>query len=150
MHTVDDPDEEPFRSGVASFDHLCRKALSCLELLGQDSGDTINDERFLDRLFRLQALLGRFFAREEEIIKLLGMPEAELSSHFREHDRLMEIFNDVCMDSMARRNLLAGEVYNLIRTELHGHLKGHDQLVRDWIAARNGLTEAELRQLGLH
>lgn len=125
--------------GIRPIDQKRKAALETVELLDVDPMSDITDEQFLTRFTKLQVVVAELFAREEEVIRLIGMPDSEKRRHIMEHDKLLDLFNDIYMKSMDHRKLTAREVYTLFRAAVLDHINGCDVKMRQYV----GIPTAE-------
>lgn len=133
--------------GVSFVDDKREAANQLIEALNSLPTETITEEHFLTAFSKLQVVMAEFFAREEEVIRLIGLPESEIRKHFMEHDKLLDYFNTVYEDSMAHKTTMAGEIFRSLRTEVERHFKEYDLKLRDALSARHGLSSNEVCQL---
>lgn len=132
--------EEPLCIGIEPVDEKRLELEKLVSQLDVDPKADINSEYFLGHFAKLQVVLAEFFAREEEVIGLIGLPGSEMRKHFVEHDRLLNIFNQIYFDSMEHKTTMATEVYRMLKAEIAQHIKGYDVKLRDVINARHGIA----------
>jgi len=109
--------------------------------LPADSTRTIQSEEFMSTFSRLQVLIAELFAREEEVIRLIGLPDSEKRRHILAHSRLLDVFNDVYMDSLERKNTMASEVFNKLRVQIEQHINMHDLNLQGYITHQKNFTK---------
>ena len=83
----------------------------------------------------------------DEVIRLIGLPESEIRKHIMEHDKMLDYFNTIYMDSMEHKTTMAVEIFQLLKTEVERHFNDFDIQLRDAISARPGLSSSEVCQL---
>lgn len=119
---------------VAGVNTRRKRVTELIEHLDQDPAHSISDEDFMEKFSRLQVMLAEFFAREEEVIAMIGMPDSEKRQHILEHDRLLDIFHQIYMDSMDHKNTMAVEVFHRIKAEITRHMSDYDARLIPYVA----------------
>ena len=135
--------EETLLIGIEPIDEKRKELGNLVSQLDADSKGDINSEYFLGNFAKLQVVLAEFFAREEEVIRLIGLPDSAMRKHFVEHDKLLDIFNRIYFDSMKHKTTMATEVFKTLKTEIAKHIDEYDVKLRDVISARHGSSGSE-------
>ncbi len=115
--------QEDMVSIAAEHEKLAR----LLRATDKDLGRACTDGRLMSTCSRLQVVLTELFAREEAVIKLIGMPDSEQRRHIVEHDRLLAMFNDLHLASLHNGNTMLSEFYQKLRGELQKHISGGNE-----------------------
>lgn len=128
---------EPAESDWMScgFDHLDKKRRSAVGVVTSFAAvplHSIEAEDFMNWFSRAQVVVAELFAQEEEVIRLIGMPDSEKRRHILEHDRLLGIFNQVYLDSMEHKKTMAYEVFGTLWKEIEKHVKEFDVELRTY------------------
>lgn len=125
--------QESMSIGIQSIDARHKDVAELVKSLDVEPDASITAEGFMTGFSKLQVVIAELFAREEEVIRLIGMPESDKRKHIIEHDRLLGIFNQIYFDSMGHKRTVAQEVYNLLRTEISHHMAEFDIRLRDYV-----------------
>ena len=121
---------ESMEIGIPLFDEQRRDLAGIIELLDIDPAAPITEENFLGRFSVLQVMMAEFFNREESLMVQLGVPNEVQQRLIGDHNKVLELFNQVYLDSMDRKQRTAGEVYLAIREAVETHMLAHGQELR--------------------
>lgn len=95
-----------------------------------DSAQTTQAEAFMSCFSSLQISMAEIFVREEEILRISRLPDGEERRHINEHNRMLDIFNEVYLDSMERKYSKSIDVFIRVIDEIEDHIDRHDLNVR--------------------
>jgi len=98
-----------------------------------DSTQTTETEAFMSCFSGLQVLIAEIFMREEEVIRMSGLPDDEERRHINEHNRMLDIFNGVYLDSIEKKYAKAVNVLIRLRDEIEYHIDEHDLNVHHYL-----------------
>ena len=118
--------------GIPLFDEQHRDLAGMIELLDIDPAAPITEENFLGRFSVLQVMMAEFFHREESLMVQLGVPDEVQQRMINDHNKVLDLFNEVYLDSMNRKQRTAEEVYLAIREAVETHLLAHGQELRHY------------------
>ena len=124
---------ESMEIGIPLFDEQRRDLAGIIELLDIDPAAPITEENFLGRFGVLQVMMAEFFNREESLMVQLGVPGEVRQRLIGDHDKMLDLFNDVYLDSMNREQRTAEEVYLAIREAVETHMLAHGQELRRYV-----------------
>ena len=127
-----DPNWGEFNSLL--LDSLEQKRNSVLKAVTFSDADStkslVNTEYVMSWFSQAQVIVAELFAREEEVFRLIGLPDSELRRHIVEHNKIIDIFNDVYIDAMAHKQTMAAEVCEKLKVEIHKHFSELDSTLR--------------------
>jgi hemerythrin len=121
---------ESMEIGIPLFDEQRRDLAGIIELLDIDPAAPITEENFLGRFSALQVMMAEFFNREESLMVQLGVPGEVQQRMIGDHNRILDLFNEVYMDSMERKQRTAEEIYFAIREAVETDMLAHGQELR--------------------
>ena len=107
---------------LESLEHKRNVVLNTVALMGGDSTkQSVDTECFMNWLSKEQVIVAELFAQEENVIRSIGLPDCELSRHIVEHNKILDIFNDVYIDSMAHKRTTMVEVCERLKVGIQKH-----------------------------
>lgn len=125
--------QDSMRIGIPIFDEQRRDIAKIIELLDANPAAPITDEYFLGQFSVLQVMISEFFTREESLMSQLGVPGEVQDRLVADHNKLLELFNQVYLDSMDQKKQTAEQVYFTIRDALAAHMLEHGQELRHYV-----------------
>ena len=123
---------EAMEIGIPLFDEQHKDLAGIIELLDIDPAAPITEENFLGRFSVLQVMMSEFFNREEALMVQLGVPGEVQQRLIGDHNKILDLFNDIYLDSMNRKQRTAEEVYLAIREAVEKHMLAHGQELRPY------------------
>jgi hemerythrin len=124
---------ESMEIGIPLFDEQRKDLAGIIELLDIDPAAPITEENFLGRFSVLQVMMSEFFSREESLMLQLGVPGEVQQRLIDDHNKILDLFNEIYLDSMNKKQRTAEEVYLMIREAVEGHMLAHGQKLRHYV-----------------
>lgn len=128
---------ESMAIGIPLFDEQRRDLAGIIELLDIDPTAPITEENFLGRFSVLQVMMTEFFTREESLMLQLGVPGEVQRRLIDDHSKILELFNEVYLDSMYRKQRTAEEVYLAVREALETQMLAIGAELRPYVKAQS-------------
>lgn len=127
---------ERFSVGVTTLDDQHKELIRMINFLidNQDAG--ADSEPVADVLQNMTQYAGYHFGTEERLMEAYDYPQ--YSSHQTEHTEFKAKATRFCMDAIAHKNALAGDVLTYLSAWLTKHILESDMKYKAFFAARHG------------
>lgn len=125
---------EALLTGMPVIDAEHAALMESLQRLHKAPTDDVHSEPFLEVISQLGQQLIEHFANEEKTLHARGLPEADVVSHLRAHDAILEQYAQLQDDLMHDRGLQQSSVLTMIQHWIMTHVATHDLKIGQYLA----------------
>jgi len=118
------------QTGLPSIDAEHGILMESLRRLHLAPAGEARSEPFLEVISQLGQQLIQHFDNEEKVLNNCNMPAADVHSHFRAHNAILEQYAQLQDDLMAGRNLDQPTILSMIQHWITTHVTTHDLKIR--------------------
>lgn len=122
------------QTGLPSIDAEHGALIESLRRLHLAPTGQARSEAFLEIISQLGQQLIQHFGNEEKHLNSCGMPAAEVHSHFRAHNTIIEQYAQLQYDLMAGKHLDQATILSMVQHWITTHITTHDLKLRQHIA----------------
>lgn len=118
------------RIGLPTIDAEHSMLIESLRRLHQAPSGETRSEPFLEVISQLGQQLIQHFSNEEKHLKNCSMPAADVRSHIRAHNHILEQYTQLQDDLMAGKDLNQASILTMIQHWIITHVTTHDLKIR--------------------
>ena len=119
--------------GIPSIDQEHHELVRQLHRVMSNPDVYPGTEGFSEVLSQLGAQFKRHFMHEENLIRSLAMPEADVASHIRAHGHILEQYSQLNLDLMLGNRTDRSEVVKFLKSWITDHIVHHDLKIRAYV-----------------